>query len=182
MRLTGETTGIQEPLLAIHSKRKQAMSEYKKLKKEATIECANFGKRLIQARARERGTTIVAQEKQLRNAFGQRKLAQRVKRLTGKQRGAPLRSVTAPHTSERAHRIECNDKESIEQAFIGEGTRRFSQTNDGSLMRPEFVAHVGYLAELPGADDILDGTFIPDPDMGPYAVKFLSHLKMDAAV
>jgi hypothetical protein len=180
MQLTGERTGFQESLTSIHSKRKQAMSAYKKLKKEATSEQVKFGKRLIQSRAREQGTTIAVQERQLRNAFGQRKLAQRVKRLIGKQRGAPLRSVTAPHETETEQRIECNDKTSIEQAFIGKGTRRFSQTNGGPLMRPEFVDRVGYLAELPGADKILDGTFIPAPDMDPYAVKFLAHLKMEA--
>jgi hypothetical protein len=61
------------------------MSEYKKLKKAATKEQVQFGKRLMQARAIERGTTFAAQERQLRNAFGQRKLAQQVKCLTGKQ-------------------------------------------------------------------------------------------------
>jgi hypothetical protein len=41
---------------------------------------------------------------------------------------------------------------------------------------------VGYLAELPGAEEIRDGTFQPTPDTDPYAVQFLNHLKMDEAV
>ena len=49
-------------------------------------------------------------------------------------------------------------------------------------MQTDFVQRVGYLAELPGAEEILNGTFVPDTGMDPYAVQFLSHLKMDPAV
>jgi hypothetical protein len=182
MKLTGIRTAFQESLEAIITKRKAAMSTYKKLKKTSTIEREKFGKRLIQARAKAKGTTIAAQEKQLRNAFGQRQLAQRVKRLTGKQRGAPLRSVTAPHKTETEQRIVCNDKASIEEAFIGEGTRRFSQTNGGPLMQKDFIDRVGYQAELPGAQEILDGTYQPEPGMDPYAKLFIQHLKMETEV
>ena len=181
MRLTSTMTAFQESLRSIYIKRKKAMSSYRKLKKKATQERALFGKRLIKARAKARGTTVSAQETQLKHAFGQRKLAQRVRRLTGKQRSAPLRSVTAP-TEHATDRIECTEKLSIEEAFIGEGTRRFSQTNGTPLMQPDFVARVGYLAELEGADEILNGTFTPAEDMDPYAVQFLSQLKMEPEV
>ena len=49
-------------------------------------------------------------------------------------------------------------------------------------MHPDFTSRVGYLAELPGADKILDGTFQPAPDTDPYAVQFLQQLKMQPAV
>jgi hypothetical protein len=146
MKLTGVRNAFQEPLDSIISKRKVAMSKYKTLKKVATTEREKFGKRLMQARAKERGTTIAAQEQQLKNAFGQRKLAQCVKRLTGKQRGVHLRSVDAPHDRDSEQRIECDDKTSIEKAFIEEGTRPFSQTNNGPLMQRDFVSRVGYQA------------------------------------
>ena len=63
-----------------------------------------------------------------------------------------------------------------------EGTRRFSQAHEGPLMQPDFVSRTGYLGELPGTEEILDGTFIPGKDMDPYAVQFLSQLKMEDAV
>ena len=182
MHITGEMTAFRQPLQSIYGKRKEAMLSYKKLKKSANQERVLFGKRLIQARAKARNTTVKAQETQLKNAFGQRQLAQRVKRLTGKQRNAPLRSVDAPVMNDPLSRMECQDKLSIEQAFVAEGTRRFSQTNDTPLMQPEFVQRVGYLAELPGAEEILNGTFVPDPNMDPYAVQFLAHLKMEEKV
>jgi hypothetical protein len=182
MRQTDEMKAFTYPLKVLISKRKVAMSSHKKLKKKADKERTLFGKRLIKARAKARKTTIAAQETQLKNAFGQRKLAQRVNRLTGKPRGAQLRSVTAPHEHQPSTRIDCHDKLSIENAFIGEGTRRFSQTNDTPLMQQEFVQRVGYLAELPGADAILDGTFVPHSNMDPYAVQFLQHLKMEPIV
>jgi hypothetical protein len=158
------------------------MLQLARSKKTAKSEREKFGKRLIQARAKERGTTIAVQERQLRNAYGQRKLAQKVKRLTGKQRGAPLRPVTAPNEQDPNSRTNCHDKVSIENASTSEGTRQFSQTNGTPLMQHDFMSRVGYLAELPGAEEIMNGTFVPDPGMDPYAVKFLSHLKMESVV
>ena len=182
MRLTGTMTAFQETLHSIGIKRKQAMSAYKKMRKQASKEREQFGKRLIKARAKARNTTVAAQERQLKNAFGQRKLAQRVKRLTGKQRGAPLRSVTAPQHNNTEGRQECSNKRSIEEAFVQEGTRRFSQSHGGPLMEKSFISRVGYLGELQATDKILNGTFIPDPNMDPYAAQFISHLKMDETV
>jgi hypothetical protein len=158
------------------------MPSYQALKKKLGQERVFFGKRLIKARAKERNTTVEAQATQLKNAFSQSKLAQQVKRLTGKQRGAPLRSVNVPANNSNIDRVECTDKLSIEQAFACEGTQRFSQTNGTPLMQKEFVQQAGYLAELPGAEEILNGIFVPEPGMDPYAVQFLSHLKMEIAV
>ena len=84
MHHTNEMTAFQKSLAKIAGKRKEAMSQYKQLKKNATKLRELFGKRLIQARAKERKTTVEVQEKQLRQAFGQRALAKRVKRLTRK--------------------------------------------------------------------------------------------------
>ena len=64
MRLTGETTAFQESLQTIESKRKTAMSVYKKMWKQASKEREQFGKRLIKARAKARNTTAAAQERQ----------------------------------------------------------------------------------------------------------------------
>ena len=104
------------------------------------MEQVQFGRRLIQARAKEKGTTVAAQEKQIKNAFGQRKLAQQVKGITGKPR-ATLRSVNVPSNNNSNARIHCHDKASIEKAFVSEGTRCFSQTNGKPLMQSDFVAH-----------------------------------------
>ena len=182
MRLTGKNTGLQETLPAIISKQKLAMKAYRKLKKQAVKERESFGKRLIKARAAARHTTVDAQECQLRNALGQRKLAQQVKRLTGKQRGAPIQSVTAPDKNDSENRIECHDKATIKEAFSVEGTKRFSQTIGTPLTKPDFISQVGYIGELEGTEEILNGTFIPEPGMDQYTAQFLKQLKMEPAV
>jgi hypothetical protein len=120
------------------------MSSYKALKKKPGQERIFFGKRLIKTRAKERNTIVEAQATQLKNAFSQRKLAQQVTRLTGKQQGAPLRYVNVPADNSNINRVKCTSKLSIEQAFACEGTRRFSQTNGTPLMQKEFVQRVGY--------------------------------------
>jgi hypothetical protein len=182
MKQTNEMEAFRIPLPLIIIKRKAAMLHYKKLKKTSSQEREKFGKQLIKARAKANNTTIAAQETQLKNAFRQRQLAQRVKRLSGKQRSDPLRSVTAPNPTTPSIQTDCQDKVLIEQAFVKEGTRRFSQTNGTPLMQPNFISQVGYLAELPGADKILDRTFKTTSDMDPHAVQFLQHLKMEPIV
>ena len=99
MHLTGKMKAWKLSIHLIGLKRNAAMSKYRQLKKKSKEERVHFGKRLIKACAKERNTTVAAQETQLKNAFGQRKLAQRVKCLTGKQQGAALRSVNAPNPS-----------------------------------------------------------------------------------
>ena len=179
MHLTGEMTAFNETSKTIETKRREAQSRYNKAKKEASTLREQFGKRLMIARAKDKKTTIEVEEKQLRQAFGQRALAKRVKRLTGNPRNT-MRCVNAP--SADGTRVDCFDRHSIEQACMGEGTRRFSQTSSTPLMHKDFIARVGYHAELSGADEILNGTFIPPDNMDKYAVQFLSQLKMQPIV
>ena len=179
MHLTGIMTAFRETLQSIPIKRKAAMSKYNGLKKNASKLRETFGKKLIKARAKERNTTVEVQEKQLRQAFGQRALAQRVKRLTGTPR-ATMGYVNSPNDD--GTREDHYDRTSIERACKEEGTRRFSQTNTTPLMQPDFVHRVGYQAELSGAEEILEGTFTPSPDMDPYAAQFITQLKMPTVV
>jgi hypothetical protein len=174
-------TAFTETLPSVIIKWRAAMLKYKKLKKQAGTLLEQFGKRLIKARAKDRKTTIEVQEKQLKQAFGQRALAKRVKRLTGLARNT-MQCVNAPNATGDGTRIDCHDRNSIEQACMGEGTRRFSQTSVTPLMHKDFIARVGYHAELQGADEILQGTFIPPDHMDKYAVQFLSQLKMQPRV
>ena len=74
------------------------------------------------------------------------------------------------------------DHTSIERACKEEGTRRFSQTKNTPLMQPDFVQRVGYHAELSGAEEILEGTFTPSPEMDSYTVQFITQLKMPTVV
>ena len=71
MHLTGIMTAFNDTLPSVIIKRRAAMLKYNKLKKKAGTLREQFGKRLIQARAKDRKTTIAVQEKQLKQAFGQ---------------------------------------------------------------------------------------------------------------
>ena len=174
-------TAFKETSSTIEGKRKAAQTAYNKLKKNASKLRENFGKRLIKARALDKKTTVEVQAKLLKQAFGQRAMAKRVKRLTGSPRNT-IRCVNAPLDGDNGIRTDCYDRTSIEAACMQEGIRRFSQTNNTPLMQPEFVDRVGYTAELPGADEILAGTFVPHNNMDPYAVQFISELKMQDVV
>jgi hypothetical protein len=88
--------------------------------------------------------------------------------------------VNAPNAA--GTREDHYDRTSIETACQEEGTRCFSQTNNTPLMQPNFVQRVGYHAELQGAEESLNGNFIPPQDMDPYAIQFLTQLKMPEVV
>ena len=179
MHLTGVPTAFSETPQSITVKRRAAMRKYRGLKKQAHKLRESFGKKLIKARAEEYKTTVEAQEKQLRQTFGQRALAKRVKRLTGAPR-ATMGYINAPNNN--GMQTDHYDRTSIEAACKEEGTRRFSQTNTTPLMQPDFVCWVGYHGELTGADEILNGTFTPEPDMDQYAAQFITQLKMPTVV
>ena len=49
-------------------------------------------------------------------------------------------------------------------------------------MQPTFISRIGYIGELPGTEEILNGTFIPDANMDPYAAQLILHLKMEDTV
>jgi hypothetical protein len=89
-----------------------------------------FGNRLMQARAKAKNTTVEVQRKQLSQAFGQRALAQRVRRITGVPRNT-MRCVNSP--TDTGTREDLYDRAAIEQACMDEGTRWFSQTNTTPL-------------------------------------------------
>ena len=88
-----------------------------------------------------------------------------------------MQCVNVPNETGDGTRIDCHDRESIERACMGEGTRRFSQTSATLLMHKDFIERVGYHAKLPGTEEILQGNFIPPDNMDKYAVQFLSQLK-----
>ncbi len=182
MKITDEMTAFRESIPSIENKLRAAKAKYKQLKKNATTLREQFGKKLIQARAKERKTTVEAQQKQLKQAFGQRALAQRVKRITGTPRNT-MSCVNAPvNPNGEGPRLDCYNQASIEKACMDEGTRRFSQTAMTPLMNQEFIDRVGYQAELPGSEEILQGTFQTPPDMDPYAAQFITQLKMNDEV
>jgi hypothetical protein len=165
MHLNREMTAFHLLIPSIRIKRKAAMSTYKRVKKQASKERITSLNASCKQEQREKNTTVVAQEKHLKNDFGQRTLAHRLKQLTGKQRGALLSSVNAPADGTKEAQKECSDKISMEQAFMEEGTRCFSQTNGTPLMDTDFINRVGYLGELPIPNKILEGTFITDTGM-----------------
>jgi hypothetical protein len=182
MKLTKETTAFEVSATEIPAKRKAAMRSYKKLKKEAANLRKKIGKRLVKARAKSLGTTVAVQEKQLKQAFGQRALAQRVKRITSTPRNT-MRCVNAPIAANGAgNGRDCYDRVDIEKACMEESTRRFSQTQSTPLMHEDFISRVGYHAELPGAEEILAGTFISHLQTDPYAVQFIAQMKTDPIV
>ena len=60
-----------------------------------------------------------------------------------------------------------------------ENERRFSQSELTPPMNPNILEDVGLYAELEGAEQILNGTFVPPEDCDPYLKDFIEELQME---
>jgi hypothetical protein len=70
------------------------------------------------------------------------------------------------------------DKCEMEDACIDENIAWFSQSHDTPPMTEPLVSDLGYLADTPESQSILDGTYIPPPGVNFYARLLLRELRM----
>jgi hypothetical protein len=135
------------------------LSAAKKQHKEDAKNCAQLrwshvGK-LDAARANKNETSVAAERSKRRHTKRQREQGRALARLKNKTR-QPVTRVTAKIDGIPT---ECTTKEAIEQACLSENDCRFRQTEDTPHMHPTLTDVIGFLAELPAANDILAGTF-----------------------
>ena len=86
--------------------------------------------------------------------------------------------TTQVYVTENNQRRLATTKEDIEQVCINENDSRFSQSSDTRFMQPPLVNHLGYLAETPIADQILQGTYHPPEHLDKYTKKMIQELRM----
>lgn len=123
----------------------------------------DFHDRLITRRAQHFHTSEETQRKITAQAFKQRSIHRRIKNAMETKRKTQMSMVQT--TSPTNQEITCYTKQSIEQACMQEGQRRYSQTFDTPFLRQPMVDLIGYLADTPTAQEILDGTFCPPEEL-----------------
>jgi hypothetical protein len=147
----------------------KALQDYKLAKTKAINWRNEFLDSLVEARAKENGTTSEAEEKSLKQIERQRRQARNVKRIRGK---GQQNSVNMVYENDEDGRHERTTKDAIEDACIRENSQRFFQSSNTPFMISPLVDDFGYLADTPAAEQVLNGTY-QTPDGTDYYAKLL---------
>ena len=148
---------------------------YKKAREQAVRWRDEFMESLASSRSLAKGTEKEVELKQLRAIEKQRTVARNIKRMQGKlQRNA----TTQIFVNRPDGRHIITDKDEMEDACIEENESRFSQCEDTPPMIEPLVSDLGYLADTPEAEAILNGTYQAPTGTDPYARLLLEELKM----
>jgi hypothetical protein len=126
--------------------------------------------------AKANGTTHQHKRRNLNQIETQRRQSRRIPRMNRKFQSGGLSKIEivqddgsiTTHTS----------KHGIERGCANQTVEKYSQTHDTPPMTEPLLSHLGYLAETAEAQQILNGTYQPPPDLDPYAKKFLDELRM----
>jgi hypothetical protein len=139
---------------------KSAHKAYKKAKKEASMWRDDFLTELAKAKANANNTEPEAELQAMRRIATQQRMAHNVKRMRGKLTRNATTQVYVITNNVRRVGIEKTD---IEDVCITENESRFSQSETTPPMMEALLSELGYLADGPAIEDILNGTYIP-PD------------------
>ena len=153
-----------------------AHAEYKEAKKSDGIWRDEHLESLAEAKAKKNGTTIEQEAKILSTISRQRSQARNIRRMRGKLGKSPTTKVYS--TDEDGVRHAWETKETVEAACIAENNARFSQTEGTPAMMWPLVEQLGYLADTPAAEAILQCAYTPSPEMDMYTAKMIAELKM----
>jgi hypothetical protein len=131
---------------------------------------------LADARAQKRGIPPEQEQKSMNRTEADRQQARRVRKMNGKFKSSGLTRIEIPPTDGSV--ITCVTKDAIKDGCINETQLKYSQTSQTPPMTAPLLQDIGYLANTPQAQQILDGTYQPPPSTDPFAVKFLEELRM----
>ena len=153
----------------------EAYISYKKAREDASAWRDEFLVGLASSRADHNGTDKETELKQLRTIEKQRTVSRNIKRMQGKlQRNA----TTQVFVNDQEGRRLVTTKQAIEAACINENLERFTQSESTPFMQEPLLSALGFLADTPEADAILDGTYEPPPGTDRYAKLLIQELRM----
>jgi hypothetical protein len=179
MKITNIRDALECSLIDANYQWTAAKLELKQLTKDGWALRNSHTDALDLARAEAKDIPVPVESKRRKTIERQRRQGRSLRQLKNKAQS----SVTQVFiTTSDGSRMECNSKQEIEDACIEENHRRFSQTNDTPPMEEWIVEAVGYCAESPGGQEILDGTFVIPPTCNPYLAKLINGMRMPEIV
>jgi hypothetical protein len=135
---------------------------------------------LESALAKANGTTHQHEQRNLNWIETQRCQSHRIRCMNGKFQSGGLSKIEI--VQDDGSIITHTSKHGIKRGCANQTVKNYSQTQDTPPMTEPLLLHIGYLAETAKAQQILDGTYQPPPDLDPHAKKFLDELRMPTIV
>ena len=154
---------------------KEASKAYKEARKSAALWRNDFLENLAKAKSDMKGTDTTKELKSLIQVEKQRRQARNIKRMRGKLGTGQVTKVY--QTDEDGTKTVCETQKTMIKAFFKENDARFSQTESTPPMQPPLVDDLGYLAETAIAEQVLDGSYEPPPEVDRYAREILHELR-----
>jgi hypothetical protein len=160
---------------------KEAIRDLRKSKLKATKWQKIHNRTLESALAKANRTTVQAERRNLNQIKTQSRQSHQKRCMNGKFQSSGLSKIEK-NFQEDGVVITHTSKQGIEIACANQNINKYSQTEDTPPMTEPLLSNIGYLAETPEAQQILDGTYDPPNNLDPYAKKLLEELQMPKAV
>jgi hypothetical protein len=87
-------------------------------------------------------------------------------------------ATTQVYVNDQEGRRLVTKKEEIEEACIAENIARFSQSEATPFMQEPLLSELGYLADTPTAEAILQGIYEPPTELDKFTKLFINELRM----
>jgi hypothetical protein len=159
----------------VEARLKSSFKAYKEAKKEASMWRDDFLVDLAKAKAKANDTEPEAELQAMRRIDTQKRMARNVKHMRGK---LTIQVYVTPNNIRRV----AVEKQDIENVCIAENDSRFSQLETTPPMSEPLLSALGYLANGPAIEDILNGTYIPPDGTNYYVALLLRELKIPDAI
>jgi len=160
-RRVKDTTLFRLSMEDLVAERRRVNLRYIKARKESANLRKKFLEELAERRADTGNTTAATELKQLLDREELRAMSRRTNAVSGKPSRAPLTELTLTDSSGATKIL--TDKQDMEHAAMHELAHRPQQSVDTDLMQPHMLQDLNYLGTGQGAQEILDGTYVPPP-------------------
>ena len=150
---------------------RDAYKEYKTASKNAEAWRDDHNERLIEDLATENKTTKETIRRRMKRERRQRQQGAIARSIRKKNIKNPVTKVIA--TYDFGQPVTCTTQDTIVQACGNSNLRRQTQSEDTPFLNSPLLEEIGYLAELPAADEILEGTYRPPARTDRYAMELI---------
>ena len=149
-------------------RRSIAWKKYNKLKKQARRLRDEFLRRKVD-------DALTTKEKKQISAMIKHEDTRRSWRAINKARGkATQKGVSMVEVTNNGTTTQVTAQPAVEDAIMENNSKRFRLTESTPLMQPYMSNKLGYLADTPFAESVLNGTFNKDPHLDDYTNTFLA--------
>ena len=154
--------------------KKARMNFYQFVKNNSKSEREIFVERLAAANAAKQN---LKKESVLRRILHEEEQRIQNRKMSVAFKKSKLQRLDSVEIFDNGEWVELTHPEAITEALRQENNRKYSSTNNTPLMTEDYVSTLGYLGELPGADQVLEGTYEFPATADDYEKRMFSYLK-----